>query len=994
MSTFRFLHRVLAVGLLLTHLLAWSTTPAPLLSDYTHTAWTRLQDAPVDVLKITQTTDGWLWVATATGLYRFDGVSFERVDSVYGQRLDSSNVIGLNADGKQGLWVGYRLGGITHFRPDGSRSYGQAEGLPTGGVIHIETLADGSVWVGTRDGAAWLAAGEQRFKVLGNEVGLPEKFVYQILIARDGTQWVGSLQGLFFRKPGQQRFSQAWPRVQLLAIAEAPDGTIWARDPQYRYYRVQTAAPPPGRPPQPVFPGMGMRFGRDQTMWVLHPDGVERRFGAAGAGYAQQRLTQSRGMSGPQAQSFFEDREGNIWIGTASGLDRLRRNRLSTVVLEHAPEEPGVALGPRGAVLIGDRANGAVYRQDGQGSTRLDAHGPITASYRAPDDTAWFGSDYGIYALTPDGQLAPTAPPAEVRGFLPQAMWRDRYGVLWVSYSSGPLYRLVDGQWRRADDIEGYAGALTLAMSGDDSGALWLGHANNTVTITDDTGRPARRLDAAAGLDLGAVLKLTPDQDRMWLGGERGVMLYRGGRLRPLRGQGGEVFRGVSGLVRAPEGDLWLHGADGIYHITAGQIAAWLERPAYQPAFERFDALDGLEGHARQLRPIPSLLRSDDGRLWFTTSSAVFVLDPARIARNRIAPPVLIRHVSTRGQRLTLPTDGRLRLPKGATDLQIEFTALGLRMPERVRFRYRLAGVDDDWQGPLERRAAFYTNLPPGNYRFEVNAANEDDVWHAVPAALEIEVPPTFVQSIWFKLLLALALAGVLYGAHVLRLRALTARMQARLGERARIARSLHDTLLQSVQGLILSFRAHYEMLPKEAPQRPRLAHTLAMAEQLLVEGRNEIMGLRAPKTSSTLFDALAELGETLTAFGAHAFEARLAGTPRPLNGAVYDEIYAIGREAMFNAARYAQAGLITLVVEYGRQELQLTVRDNGRGLSGEGASSEREAVHWGLQGILERARVIGADLQITSEAGSGTTVALRLKKSLAYQIHPRAARL
>ncbi|TFW20628.1 sensor histidine kinase [Duganella callida] len=990
----RLLQRALATGLLLIHLLAGASAPAPLLSDYTHTAWTRLQNAPADVLKITQTTDGWLWVATATGLYRYDGVHFERVDSVYGHPLDSSNVIGLNADGKSGLWVGYRLGGIALFRPDGKHTFGEAEGFPLGGVIHIEAPADGSVWVGTRDGLAWLAAGAKRFQLLGGAVGLPEKFVYQVLIARDGTQWVGTLQGLFFRRPGQQRFTQAWPRVQLLAVAEGPDGAIWARDAHYRYFRVQTGAPPAGRPPQPAFPGMGMRFGADQTMWVLHPDGVERRFGADGASYPHQRLTRSSGMSGPQAQAFFEDREGSIWIGTASGLDRLRRNRLSAVTLEQPLEEPGVALGPRASILIGDRANGAVYRQSGRHWSRLNARGSITASYRGADDTAFFGTDAGIFALSPEGRLSLTPAPEEVRGFAPQAMLRDRRGVLWVSYSSGPLFRLAGGRWRRADEMPRYAGALTLAMASDDGGALWLAHANNTVTVTDDAGRPARQLNAAAGLDLGAVLLLTPDLDRMWLGGERGVMLYRQGRLRRLRGQGGEAFRGVSGLVRTPDGDLWLHGADGIFHISAGQIAGWLERPDAMPAFERFDARDGLEGHARQLRPIPSLLRGDDGRLWFSTSSAVFVLDPAHIARNRVAPPVLIRGVSTSRYALpvAVPARGVLRLPEGTDDLHIEFTALGMRMPERVRFRYRLLGVDAGWQGPVERREAFYTNLQPGSYRFEVGAANEDDVWYPALAAVDLEIPPTFVQSVWCRLLLVMLAAALLYGAHVLHLRALTQRMQARLSERARIARSLHDTLLQSIQGLILSFRAHYEMAPMDDKGRERLAHTLGMAEQLLVEGRNQIMDLRAPSTSSTLFDSLSEFGHTLTALGSHAFEARLHGTPRSLSARVYEDIYAIGREALFNAARYARAGMITLVVDYGRQEFQLAVHDDGCGLASEG-ERDSEAAHWGLQGILERARGMGADLQVRSEAGRGTRIALRIKKNLAYEATARGRR-
>ena len=203
----RMLRYLLATSLAALHLCcaaAQAAQPAPLLSDYTHSAWGALQGAPVDVLKFAQGKDGWLWIATATGLYRYDGVHFERTDSVYGHRLPSSNVLGLAVTGEGAIWIGYRLGNVTVFRPDGARTYTQADGLPAGAVLHIEVAPDGAIWVGTRDGAARLAPGADHFEPQGEAVGLPTRRVYQILFGRDGTQWMGTMYGVFYRRPGQE----------------------------------------------------------------------------------------------------------------------------------------------------------------------------------------------------------------------------------------------------------------------------------------------------------------------------------------------------------------------------------------------------------------------------------------------------------------------------------------------------------------------------------------------------------------------------------------------------------------------------------------------------------------------------------------------------------------------------------------------------------------------------------------------------------------------
>ncbi|SFU52830.1 sensor histidine kinase [Pseudoduganella namucuonensis] len=987
MTVPRLLLHAAATALFALHSGCPAAPPGPLLSDYTHTAWGGLQAAPVDVLKFAQGPDGWLWMATPTGLYRYDGVRFERADAVHGRPLHSSNVLGLMAGADGALWVGYRLGGVTVFRPDGARTFMEAEGLPGGAVFHIAAAPDGAVWVATRDGLARLAPGAARFEPQGKEVGLPERRIFQILYGRDGTQWIAALAGVYFRKPGETRFTHAWPRKTLMAMAEAPDGAIWAADAGNHYHRVATAPPAgPAGPAGPGLTGTGMHFGRDGAMWLLRADGVERKLDMSRRAAPAQRLTRQNGISGPLPQAFFQDREGNVWIGTSAGVDRLRPNRLATLPVDAPLDHPGMVPGPDRDVWVGDYA-GHVRSFTAAGAKRVEIEGPLSASFRAPDGTLWIGNERWLHRRAPGGALTRFAPPPGVRGLDPQAMQQDRDGALWVSFSGGGLFRLADGRWTRHGGLSGFPAALAMTMALDARGALWMGHARNQVSLVEHG--KVRVLGAAEGLDLGTLLQLRADGELMWAGGESGTALYRAGRFTPLRGRGGEAFRGVSGIARTADGDLWLHGADGIHRVGAAGLARWMAGADAEIEFERFDALDGLRGTASQLRPNPSLIQAPDGQLWFSTGSNIAMLDPARIRRNPLAPAVLIRDVTAAGRHYPAGGGAPLELPKGSDSLQVAFTALSLSMPERVRFRYRLEGVDRDWQEPVGRREAFYTNLAPGAYRFQVTAANEDGVWNREGATLDIRIPPKFAQTPWFALLLALAGAALAYAAYALRIRHLTRRMRERLrerlAERSRIARALHDTLLQSVQGLIMSFHAHTHLLPEGTRERARLDQTLNLADRLLVEGRDQIMDLRAAASPDELGLALREFGKGLSEHRAHAFEAHVGGRRRPLQPKVQDEIYAIAREALFNASRYAEAGRITLELDYDADVFTLRVRDDGRGLDEAVARAGHRPGHWGLVGMRERAAGIGATLRLRSEPGAGTEIEVALAAELAY---------
>jgi len=985
--TLRAAFHALLLSLLVWHPCTHAAGSRPLLTDYTHTAWTELDGAPTGATKFAQGADGWLWIATPTGLYRFDGVHFQRITQIYGQALASSNIMALAIAPDGAIWIGYRVGGVSVFRKDGAHTYAEADGLQPVGAMHIEIAPDGAAWVAMRDGLAVLPKGGQRFQYLPPEAGVPALGVFQTLFASDGTTWIGTNTGAFFRRRGETAFSRAWPRGRaLVALSEAPDGAIWANDFNLGNFKLSRTAPPAGTALRSEFEGTAVRFDQQGTTWVTHSHAIERKLPGGGP---EQQVARSDNLSGPMLGATFTDREGNLWIGTSRGVDRLRRNRLHTTPVVRQLEYPALVSGPDGAMWVGDYGHADLWSFSPDGRLRREVEGALTASYTGPDGVVWLGGMEGVIRRGSDGTVSTIPAPAGLKGLRVHALQQDRHGKLWASFSSGKgVYQLVDGQWRKSGGLQGLPeNLLTTTMSLDHAGDLWMGHLRSQITVIGDG--TVRHLGPGQGLQLGTILSLQVEGQTMWVGGENGVALYRNDRFTTLLGTGNEVFRGASGIVHVPGGDLWINGAEGLYRLPADDLDQWFKDGSRRVAFERFDAQDGMQGHAPQLRPVPSLKRARDGLLWYATTGGVGTIDPAHILRNPLPPPVEVTGLLADGVGLAIPHRGVMVLPHGTRDLQIDFTALSLSLPERVRLRYRLVGLDRAWQEPVGRRQAYYTNLAPGQYRFEVIASNEDQVWNTAGAALEIDIPPTFVQSVWFKLLLAALGLLLLYAAYALRIRYLTRRMQERLqerlAERTRIARTLHDTLLQSMQSLLLSFDAHSRHLKEGTPERTRLDQTLNLAEQLLVEGRDQIMDLRASASPEVLPLTLEQFGKGLAQHRAHQFDMKVSGTARQLRADVHDEIYAIAREALFNASRYADASRIALEINYSGSAFVMRIRDNGRGLDKSVAAAGNRPGHWGLQGMRERANCIGAALDIVSQAGDGTVITVTVPAKKAY---------
>ena len=983
---------------------------ARLLSDYSHQAWSAAQGAPAQVQAITQTRDGWLWLSTPTGLYRFDGVNFERRDQVGGHALLSTIVLPLHTAPDGGLWVGYRFGGASVFKDGKATHYGAGDGFPGGAAHSFTTAPDGALWATTARGLARLDRARNRWVQVGPETGFqPAQAIWQVLFDNAGTQWVSTSNAVYYRRAGDTRYRVASPgNIELASLAAGPDGTVWISNGVDANYPLSQTPPESGagaRAPKPELPGSGMWFDRQGTMWLASETHVERMLPDVFPD-PRQRITPDQGLSGLNPQTFFEDRDGNIWIGTATGLDRFRRNRITPLPSHEAIVTPALAADAGGKVWLGNARTSAwlmdaagrrhadldtgfwssATRRGGDGRDKRNGGAGGGGATGATDPAGGVGEAgaavLGTYqGLWRAGKIIAPQPP-ELRG--PQTLYalaQDRAGDWWASYLNHELFRYRDGKWEHP--YPSLPKLRVMSLLSDSLDRLWIGYPGNRVAVVE-RGKPTL-LGAGQGLHIGNVLCIYERGGNLWLAGESGVARYDGKRFVPLLTADGHELRGISGIVVTDVGELWLHGHDGAYRIGADQVRAFVRDNA-RVAYELLGREEGIGGTVQPTGPFPSMVQADDGKLWLSSTSGAMLITPAAIRRDPIPPPVEIRSVASNGKRY--PVDQAVLLPAGANNLHIGYTALGLSVSGGA-FRYRLDGVDEHWQNPEGRREAFYTNLAPGRYRFHVIAANRDGVWNTQGAALDIAIAPTFLQSVWFKLLCGAALIALVVLAWRSRVAQLAnlieARQLERLAERERIARALHDTFLQQAQGTILMMQAAMEQVPPALPARAAMERGIGYIERALVEGRDEVMGLRSAKQADeTLAEALERFAGGLAAGLPARFRLEERGVPFALAPAARDELFAIGREAIGNAFRHADAGEIVVELDYGDAALTLRVADDGKGIPADILDQGQRKGHYGLVGMRERAARLGAQLEIGNRAQSGGFVRLTVARQTA----------
>jgi signal transduction histidine kinase/ligand-binding sensor domain-containing protein len=988
-------HWMLPVSALALSVLSFSASgaaPLPLAPiNLHHTSWTARDGAPQLVLTMAQTGDGWLWLGGPGGLYRFDGVHFERYEPPAAP-LPSSSVSILSAQGDGALWIGYRYGGVSVLSQGRLRNYSEADGLPRSKAVWgLEADGDGRMWAATSAGMFYLE--RDRWLAGGPALSLPRTLYKTLMRDRSGILWAQGEAGVFSLAPGADRFIHAAPTSGTGVLFNLPDGSVWSWDALHsRFNRLK---PPPNgaaaRDWQVKDDVNSILFDRHGDLWLGRQAAVEYR---NAAGDFQTGLAQ--GLSGRQVYAIFEDRAGNIWTATASGIDRFRQQRLSSVTMSEDSDGSALVADADGAVWVG-RTLVTADGKEASGVRRLLPSSPIpwtnlvTSFYRDGDGGLWIGGVGQLWRRDQTGTHQVPVPWGG-SGTVIHSMTSDQAGGLWVSLLPDDLYhRHADGTWEKKGGETGVAGEAARMVAGNEQSGVWMGYPRSRVLQL--VHGQVRQFGPEQGLKVGMVSTLHLRGPHVWVGGETGLALRQQDRFITVGGADGQAFAGASGIVELENGDLWLNAAAGLFRIASSEITALKAAAGYRVRYEKLDSLDGLVGNAAIRLATPSLVQASDGQLWMMTNAGVFRLDPARRAAAIPAPPVLIRRIGQPGQ--LQPAVAGMRLAAGTMALQIDYTALALSMPERVNFRYQLEGIDQQWQTAGLRRAAYYNNLGPGNYRFRVEASSTDGTWSQSATSLDFDIAPTVIQTWWFKALCGAALLMAcwwLYRAHIRRLAAqVSARLEARIQERERIARELHDTLLQSVQGMMLHVQAAALRLPEPEPARIEIEQALQYADDVLHEGRQRVRDLRASEEGAqVLAEALAEAGERLRLPGAAPLQVRTIGAVRSLHPIIHEEVLAIASEAIANAYRHAQAQQIEALVHYGADALRVTVRDDGLGMPPEVVAAGGRCNHWGLRGMAERADKINARITLRSQPGNGTEWLLVLPGLLAYPAAPR----
>ena len=677
-------------------------------------------------------------------------------------------------------------------------------------------------------------------------------------------------------------------------------------------------------------------------------------------------ITVDDGIASNAVYSLLEDREGNVWLGSLAGLQRLTPHRVTPV--KDLPIPRALETTPDGSVWVGTAAGLVRFTSTGR-KLYTEADGlpgsVVLGLYADRRGDLWVSAERGVARFSQE-RFSPLlmVPGSRMQRIINITGAGD---TLWLRDFYLRLFRWRNDQLTPADDIPEVHRRGASSIHAGKSGNLWIGSSGGKLVVRTPGGE-VRTYEPGIG-NIGSV---TEDaRGVVWVGGDDGLSRLQHERFTRVTRQNG--FSGdIKSIVEDGLGFVWVGNDSGIVRLDPREVDKVAENPDYQVRFRLFNTADGVAG-------VPfgegsrSGLRSNDGRLWFITSSGVTIVDPRNIGEAPAAPSVQIESVAadTRSFDPALP----LQLPARTSHLQIGFAALTLSDPVRVRYRYRLDGYDRDWVDAGSARQATYTNLPPRQYQFRVMASGGDGGWGEPSTALSFGIQPMFYQTRWFYVVCGLCAFAIVYVSWRLHVRQVRRQFALVLAERIRMSRAIHDTLLQGLAALALQVDDLSHDADLSSPSgRNRILRIRRQVEDYIRQARRSILDLRTPTLASRdLPQAIREAAERVIAGRPVELDVTVKGTPHTYAASVEEQLLLIGQEAVSNAILHGQARRVAVELDYGDDRMSLRVADDGCGFDPETAL--KASGHYGLVSMRERAEQVRGRITIASTPGSGTEI-------------------
>jgi len=959
------------------------------LSQYVRDEWTSDRGFPGGAAyAVTQSKDGYLWIGAEKGLVRFDGLTFKLF--VPNSTPNSAPaVLGVVSAPDGSIWARLRGIALVRYRDSTIENILPTLGDPESVVTAMDQGRDHSILAATLARGA-MTVRNGKTETLVDPSALPgSSFVISMAQTANGELWLGTRGAGVLRVQGSRvtRFTDRLPDLKVNSLLAMDDGTVWIGTDKGIVRWTGTEIAPTGVPAGLAnLQALAMIRDRAGSVWITAGSGGLVRVDDRG------RVSRSapNSLPAPNVSSVFEDREGNIWVGTDRGIERWRDPPFTSYSTpEGLPRSAGgpVYVDERGRAWFAPTSGGLFWIDDGVVGrvTEAGLDRDVVYSIAGSGSDVWVGTQRGgVMRLRQSPAGWSTRRFTEAEGLSQNSVYavtvaRDR--AVWAGTLSGGASRIADGAVTTFTTADGLASNTITSIAQGLDGTIWFGTPAGLSGFARGAWRTYTTRDGLPSNDINTLF--VGPRGILWAGTTEGVAFVRDGELHVCRAMPAALRGSILGLAMDQSGALWLNTIDRVFRVGREPL---LGCEANEPEVREYGLADGLLT-VDSVRRHRTLTTDSRGRVWLALSQGISVADPGRADAQALPALTHVESMFADGGPVVL--SGAIEIPAGRRRIAFAYTGLSLAVPERVRYRYRLDGFDQEWSEPTADRQTVYTNLGHGRYRFRVIASNGAGLWNGSEASLAFEIQPMLWQTRWFQAVAVVGGFAVTWGLYRYHLRRvskqLNVRFEERLAERTRIARELHDTLLQGFISASMQLHVAADRVSDDSSLKPALRRVLDLMGHVIEEGRNAVRGLRSSSGEAhELEEAFSGIQGELADGETTAYRVIVEGKPRQLNPAVRDDVYRIGREGLVNAFRHSGATAVEIEIEYTPGELRMFVRDDGRGIDPQVVRSGT-AGHWGITGMKERAERIGGSLTIRSRPSAGTEIELRVPARAAF---------